>query len=567
MNEIEHLPNTLTSEQREAVLHTGSPLLIIAGPGSGKTMVITWRVVHYVLSGLFTPEHLLVTTFTNKAALELKDRIQQKLPEIHIEAMQVSTFHSFCTELLREFQLLSPMPRGFHILDESGQLLFIYTERKNLGLDSLVKGRLFDTFASILRLFNLATEELVNPNELGNWCEYRRADAEIHADEMAGGRSKTKAKQAASEFARWCEERVVVDAYKNYVTLLHERGLADFGFLQRYTYDLLTDHPEVVNELRNRYKSIMVDEYQDTNAVQEKILKLIAGDGNNLTVVGDDDQSIYRFRGATVRNLRNFPERYPGTNIVRLSENFRSREPIVTHSLNVIDNNPARFEKALFTNRGSGSDILLIYKHTVNEEAVALADLLERLYNVGKIQHWRDVVILLRSVRSYADTYVNALRNRKIPFFVTGDATLFQQDNIDQLTNLFTFLGATKPWGDILIRKPIMDLEESTISSLQAFPGSLIELDENKLHEIGVISTVDHHKLSSLLKLKHIVQNKEHSCLLDVFYDLLAITGIFKRCEQTNDIDTLSNLGVFSKLIAAYDEYGKLATYTLFLII
>jgi DNA helicase-2/ATP-dependent DNA helicase PcrA len=556
MNTFEYLPTYLTTDQRDAILYTGSPLLIIAGPGSGKTEVITWRVVHFVLTGLIKPENLLVTTFTNKAALELKDRIQQRLPEVDVESMQVSTLHSLCTDLLRQYQSLSSMPFGFHILDEHDQLLFVYTERKTLGLDSLVKGRPFDSFSNVLRLFSLATEELVEPDKLGEWCECRRAEAEVYADELTGGRSKNKAEKAVYEVSRWCEEKIVIDAYRHYVALLRERCLTDFAFLQRYAYDLLNAHPEIVDEQRDRYHSILVDEYQDTNSIQEKILKLLAGDGDNLTVVGDDDQSIYRFRGATVRNILTFSQRYSKAHLVRLTENFRSLEPIVDNSLQVITHNPARFEKALFTNRGSGSDVLLIYKHSIAEEAAALVGLLYRLYKTGKMHRWKDVVILLRSVRSYAEPYADALRVAGIPVVVTGDATLFQHEYIEQLANTFTFLGATKPWGDVYIRQPIMELEESTIIALQAFSGSLLELNKIKLQEIGVTSSTDCHKLSSLLELKRRVQNKEHSCLLAVFYDLLTITGYFSRCEQTGDLEAILNLGVFSRLVAAFDEYG-----------
>lgn len=560
-----YLPDYLTADQMAAIVHTGSPLLIIAGPGSGKTEVLTWRVAHLVRAGLVAPEHVLVTTFTNKAALELKDRIQQKLPEVHVEAMQVGTLHSFCGDLLRQYASQSPLPKGFRILDEKGQFLLVYTQRKALGLGAIVKGRPHDFFANVLRLFNLATEELVEPDCLGAWCECRRAEAEALAAELAGGRSKTKAQQAAGEVERWCEERVVIDAYRRYVDLLRERGLADFAFLQRYAYDLLEAHPEVVAELRDLYRAILVDEYQDTNAVQERLLGLLAGDGQGLTVVGDDDQSIYRFRGATVRNLLRFPQRYPGAHTIRLTENFRSREPIVGHSLQVIVHNPARFDKDLFTRRGPGSDVLLVYEHTVDEEAVALAGFLRRLHDAGKVRRWGDVVLLLRSVRSYGGTYADALRSAGIPVVVTGDATLFERDDIKQLVNLFTFLGAGKPWGDVHIRQPIVHLDDATVAALKGFSGFLSDVDEADWEEIGVVSPPDRRKLSALLALKRRVQAREHASLLEVFYSLLAITGYAARCERAGNIEALLNLGVLSSLVAAFDEHAGTRTIYPFL--
>jgi DNA helicase-2/ATP-dependent DNA helicase PcrA len=555
MEDPSYLPSCLTLEQRDAILHTGSPLLVIAGPGSGKTEVIAWRVAH-----------LVVTTFTNKAALELKDRIQQKLPDVHVEAMQVGTLHSFCADLLRRYQSRSPLPHGFHILDQHGQFLFVYTRRKPLGLNALVKGRPHAFFSNVLRLFNLATEELVEPERLGEWCECRRAEAEVCVAEFADGRSKTRARKAAGEVERWCEERVVVEAYHQYVDLLRENGLVDFAFLQRHAHDLLSVSPEVVAELRDCYRAILIDEYQDTNAVQERLLRLLTGDGACLTVVGDDDQSIYRFRGATVRNLRTFPERYPGARVVRLTQNFRSREPIVTHSLNVIVHNPARFEKELFTQRGPGSDVLLVYEHSVGEEAAALVDLLQRLHYGGKIRRWSDVVLLLRSVRSYAAPYVEALRGAGIPAVVLGDASLFERGHVRQLVNLFTFLGATKPWGDVHVRQPILGLDEGTVAALKAFSGYLLDGDgDDELRDIGIASPVDRRKLLALIALKRRVQAKRHTCLLEVFYRLLAITGYPSLCERAGYPDPLCDLGVFSRLVAAFDEHAGTRTLYPFL--
>jgi DNA helicase-2/ATP-dependent DNA helicase PcrA len=557
MNIPTYLLDKLTNEQRDAVLHMGSPLLIIAGPGSGKTEVITWRVTHLVRAGLIAPENFLVTTFTNKAALELKDRIQQKLPDIHVEAMQVGTLHSFCADILRQYQSCSPLPRGFHILDEQGQFLFVYTQRKALGLDSLVKGRPHDFFSNVIRLFNLATEELVEPEKLGEWCECRRTEAEYYAGTLVGNRSKTKVEKATAEIDRWCEQKIVVEAYSRYWKLLQEHGLVDFAFLQRYAYDLLNLKPEVVAALRDHYRAILVDEYQDTNAVQDHLLGLLAGDGASLTVVGDDDQSIYRFRGATVRNLRTFPDRYLGLHIVRLTQNFRSLAPIVAHSLKVIVNNPARFEKELFTQRGPGSDVLLVYEPSVGQEAVELANLLLRLHDAGKIRRWSDVVLLLRSVRSYSAPYTEALQAANIPVVVFGDASLFERDEIRQLVNLFTFLGATKPWGDVQVRQPILDLNEVTVEALKASSDYLLDMnDDEKLMGIGVMSVADRRKLLALLDLKRRIQAKEHTCLLEILYELLAITGYLSLSEKASHLNVLLNLGVFSRLLAAFDEYA-----------
>ncbi len=530
----------LTAPQKEAVLHRGSPLLIIAGPGSGKTEVVAWRVAYLVSSGQVNPENVLALTFTEKAAYNLKDRIQQKLPDVNVELMHVSTIHSLCADLLRLYASHSVLPHGFRILDGTAQFLFVYSNRKILGLDDIIKGRPMDFFEAVLRAFNLATEEMIEPEKLSEWYE----------ENLTGCCEKEK--------DLWKERAIVAKAYGSYTNLLIEHSLVDFAFLQYHALDLLRTQPSVLNELRDHYQEILVDEYQDTNAIQEGLLELLAGDGQRLTVVGDDDQSIYRFRGATVRNILTFAKRYPGARLVKLVHNFRSREPIIGHSLQLIEKNPARYPKDLQTVRGPGSDVLLIYEHTAAEEAQAVADLIHRLHRIGHIKRYGDAVILLRSVRSYSGLYAEALISLGIPFQVTGDASLFQRDEISQLYDLFNFLGTTKDWGDKYIRHPLFGLSEAACEALKAYKGSLLEFTrEEELQSIGIQGKSDRRKMLDLLALKRRVLAQEHTSGLEVLYDLLATAGCIGRFELAGDAEALSNLGIFSQLVKAWDEYGS----------
>jgi DNA helicase-2/ATP-dependent DNA helicase PcrA len=536
----EYLPEYISGEQLEAVLHEGSPLLIIAGPGSGKTAVIIWRTVHLIRSGRVRPENLLVTTFTNKAADELQDRLVSQLSEVNVEAMQISTIHSFCAELLRRYRRQSPLPGGYRLLDEDAQLLFIYAERKALGLDDLIKGQPYSFFNSLISVFNLATEELVKPDKLLAWCE---AQGEYCSEDESG---------------LWQERHMVAEAYRRYTELLSENNLVDFAFLQKHTLTLLQENSGVLNELREHYQEILVDEYQDTNAAQEMLLGLLSGDGKRLTVVGDDDQSIYRFRGATVRNILSFTERYPGAHVVRLTSNFRSRKPIVDHSLRVIEHNPARYDKALHSTRGEGSDILLIYKDTVDEEVQSVVEQLQCLMDVGYISRWSDVAILLRSVKSYAGPYIDTLESKGIPFHVTGDASFFEREEISQFYNLFSFLSATKPWGDRFLRTPLVGLSKRSNVVLEGYKGDLANIaSKSGLQSIGLEEERDIRKLLALEQLKAKVQAKEHNSLLDVFYKLLEAIDCVARFERSGEVEALANLGVMSRLIANWDSYGN----------
>ncbi len=534
------LPSRLTASQRAAVLHRDGPLLIIAGPGSGKTEVIAWRIAALVAGGRARPEQVLALTFTRKAALELTDRIQSKLPDSNAELMQVSTFHAFCALLLRRYARQSSRPQGYRLLDGPGQFLFVYSRRKALGLDERVRGLPAPFYQAVMAFFNRATEEEVRLEELDAWCE-----ANLRA---CGG----------NEVALWEERRAVAEAYRRYRALLEEEGRCDFAFLQARALRLLEEHPEVVAELRQQYRQVLVDEYQDTNAAQEHILRLLVGDGAHLTVVGDDDQSIYRFRGATVRNILDFPDRYPGATTVKLEHNFRSRPQIVGQTQEVIQHNPARFDKHLLAVRESGSRILLVYERTAGEEAQAVVDVLKRLFEAGQIVRWSDVAVLLRSVKSYAAPYREALFAAGIPFQVLGDASFFEREEIAQLYDLLHFLGASKPWGDKYLRLPIVGLGAETEKALGAYKESLLEVATPQgLEGIGVHAEADRRRLLDLLRLKARVQAQEHTSLLEVFYDLLAATGLAARLERAGGGEALANLGIFSQLVAAWDEGGS----------
>jgi DNA helicase-2/ATP-dependent DNA helicase PcrA len=290
---------------------------------------------------------------------------------------------------------------------------------------------------------------------------------------------------------------------------------------------------------------------------------IVGKEGNGLAVVGDDDQSIYRFRGATVKNILHFEEHFPGAHRILLGHNFRSYEPIVAHSQRVIVHNPARFGKELLTVRGTGSDLLLIYKRTADEEAQVVVDLLQQLYAKGQIKRWSDVAILLRSVRSYAAPYVAALRSADIPHVVIGSGGFFDREDISQLYDLLVkFLGTPKEWGDRYLRHPVVGLSDESIKALKKHKANLLDSATDKgLRAIGVKDADDRRRLLALLELKREVLAKKHASFLAVLYRLLEITGYFARCERAGQVETLQNIGVLSQLIAAFDEHGGTTNY------
>jgi DNA helicase-2/ATP-dependent DNA helicase PcrA len=532
----------LTPAQREAVTYYGGPLLIIAGPGSGKTEVISCRAAYLIRSGKVKPENLLAATFTDKAALKLKDRIQKKLPEVNVEAMQVSTIHSFCYGLLDGFRSETPFPRGFRVLDEAGQRLFVYSRRKELGLSEIMKGRECDFFAEVLRTYNLAAEELVDPVKFEAWCAARLAAV------------------GSDEKPLWEERVCVARSYRRYLELLQEAEAVDFSNLQRQALEMLKNRKAVLRQVRNRFHEILIDEYQDTNAVQEDLLFLVAAPRQRLAVVGDDDQSIYRFRGATVKNILTFHKRHAAVKVVKLEDNFRSLKPIIVHSSELIRCNPknARLDKELRCKRRDWSnDLVIVHEQSAADEAKAVTAVLRSLVSDGTIRRLNDVAILLRSVHSYAEPYLDALKEAKIPFRVIGDGKFFERADIDEIYGLFTFLEATKPWGDRFVRCGLMDFSVKTEKALKAFKSNLVEAGgEERLRKIGIRDTADQAKICGLIDLKRRVQEGRHRSLLEVLYEILRISGYFAGAERDGDEEAVRNLGILTKIAGDFDEHG-----------
>jgi len=532
----------LTVAQREAVTYYGGPLLIIAGPGSGKTEVISCRAAYLIRSGKVKPENLLAATFTEKAAFKLKDRIQKKLPEVNVEAMQVSTIHSFCYRLLDDFRSETPFPRGFRVLDEAGQRLFVYSRRKELGLSEIMKGRECDFFAEVLRTYNLAAEELVDPAKFEAWCTARLAAA------------------GSDEKSLWEERVCVARSYKHYLNVLQEAEAVDFGNLQRQALEMLKNRRDVLRQVRDRFHEILIDEYQDTNAVQEELLLHVAMPRQHLSVVGDDDQSIYRFRGATVKNILNFNKRHAAVKVVKLEDNFRSLRPIIVHSSELIRCNPksARLDKELRCKRKDWSnDLVIVHEQTAADEAKAVCDVLRSLVTDGTIRKLNDVAILLRSVHSYAEPYLDALKKAKIPFRVIGDGQFFVRTDIGEIYGLFTFLEATKPWGDRFVRCGLMGLSPKTEKAMKAFKGDLVDVGGDEgLRKIGIRDTADRDKICALIDLKRRVQEGRHRSLLEVLYEILRISGYFSAAERDGDEEAVRNLGILTKIVGEFDEHS-----------
>jgi DNA helicase-2/ATP-dependent DNA helicase PcrA len=414
----------LNSEQRAAVTFGEGPLLVLAGVGTGKTTVITRRIAWLIAEKKATPAEILALTFTERAAAEMEERVDLLVPYGYIEA-QIGTFHSFCDRLLRENAVRLGLSSDYRILTEPEQLIFLKDHLFELPLERFRPlGNPVKHLRAILTLFSRAKDEEVTPEEYLTYTETLARQAREHADEEA----KRQLKKAFED------HQELANVYKTYQRLLAEHGYVDFGDLIALALRLLREHPNVLERYKDRFRYILVDEFQDTNYAQFELLKHIAEEGN-LTVCGDDDQSIYKFRGAAISNILNFKGTYPNADLIVLKENYRSTQPILDAAYRLIQhNNPDRLEeregipKRLRAVKGSGLPIHQRHFERLGEECDFVAETIAARVKEEK-RSYRDFAVLVRS-NAQAAPFLHALNLLHIPWHFSGSRGLYDREEV-----------------------------------------------------------------------------------------------------------------------------------------
>lgn len=402
----------LNDEQRRAVAAPDGPFLIVAGAGTGKTMVITRRIAYLVAAGRAKPEEILALTFTDKASGEMAERVDRLLPYGYLD-LRISTFHSFCERILKEHGLAIGLPNDFRLVNETDGYLLVRRNFSRFKLD-YYRPRANPTkfIHSMLKHFSRAKDEAVGPEEY-----------QVYAKKLLA--SKGLDAEAREEADRVAE---LAGAYATYQQLLLENDALDFGDLQTYTLELLRKRPSVLADLRRQYRYVLVDEFQDTNWAQYALVKLLVPSDGNLMVVGDDDQSIYKFRGASVSNILQFKNDYPSAREVVLTRNYRSRQGILDLAYNFIrQNDPNRLEAKLAGPDGSGISKRLVADRdgeaiirplkyqTSEDEATGIVRLIGEIKNEDIALTWSDFCVLTRS-NAGAEEVTLALERAQIPY-------------------------------------------------------------------------------------------------------------------------------------------------------
>lgn len=447
----------LTPRQRKAVTHGEGPLLIVAGAGTGKTTVITRRIAWLVAEKRARPSEILALTFTDRAAFEMMDRVDRLVPYGHNDA-RIGTFHAFGDRLLREHAFEAGLSDRTSVLSRAEQIIFLREHLFELPLDRYRPlGEPTRFLSALVTLISRLRDEDVTP-------EAYLAAASRMADAAAAAPDDAALAERAANHAE------LAAAYAAYERLMRARDRLDFGDQVSLALRLLRDHPAVLEEERGRYRYILVDEFQDTNHAQWEMVKLLAAPHGNVTVVGDDDQSIYRFRGAALGNILGFRSAYPKATSVVLVDNFRSRQPILDAAHRLIrHNDPDRLEaregldkrlkaRSRFARpEPAGGPIELIGFTTGSDEADAIAERIGASIRGGR--RAGDHAILVRGNRD-ADPYLRALNMARVPWRFSGTAGLYRQPEVRVL---ISFLRAVNDPDDSV---SLYDLATSEIFGL-----------------------------------------------------------------------------------------------------
>ena len=516
--------DTLNDRQKEAVLHTEGPLLILAGAGSGKTRVLTHRIACLIEEKGVNPWNILAITFTNKAAGEMRERVDN-LVGFGSESIWVSTFHSMCVRILRRHIETLGYATNFTIYDTDDQKTLMKDVCKLLEVDTKIYRE-----RSLLSAISRAKNELMTPEEL--------------------------MLEAGGDFGR----KKVAEVYGEYERQLRANNALDFDDLLLKTVQLFQTQKEVLDYYQERFRYIMVDEYQDTNTVQFELVRLLAGKYRNLCVVGDDDQSIYKFRGANIQNILNFEKVFPDARVIKLEQNYRSTETILEAANGVIRHNKGRKDKSLWTENGKGEAIEFRQFDTAYDEAEYVVDDIRRQVAAGE-GSYSDHAILYRTnaqSRMFEEKFVTA----GIPYKIVGGINFYARREIkDLLAYLKTVDNAQD---DLAVRRiinvPRRGIGLTSINRVQEYAARREIGFYEALLGADLIPDIGRglSKLESFAALmEHFKRDAQEMTISDLLQEILEETGYIEslQAEDAEEAEArLENIDELRNKIAAYEE-------------
>lgn len=534
--EIKKNYSRMNDMQQQAVFQTEGPLLILAGAGSGKTTVLVNRIAYILQCGLCRPWQILAITFTNKAARELKERICLNVPEGGDE-IWAATFHSVCSRILRRFGDRIGYDSHFTIYDTDDQRKVMKDILKSMSIDEKILPH-----RSVLAAISQAKDEMKTPEDLSKEAGYDLRKVSI------------------------------AKAYAKYEARLKSSNAMDFDDMLLNTVRLFENCPDVLELYQNQFKYIMVDEYQDTNRVQYKFVSMLANKSRNLCVVGDDDQSIYRFRGATIENILSFENTFENAKVIRLEQNYRSTKNILAAANDVIVNNKQRKGKTLWTNNAEGEKITLHTAADERDEGMYIAKVI--LDGVAKGRSFSDYAVLYR-MNAQSNAVESALTRSGIPHRIIGGHRFLDREEIKDMLSYLQVI--SNPRDDVrltrIINKPRRAIGDATITRIANIASAL------GMSMYDVIRDADQFpELSrSLTKLREFYElvgglieaSNSNDYSLAELYDLVLEHTNYKaflKAEKENADERIDNVDeLMSNIVNFEEDYEEEASLAAFL--
>ena len=499
---MQSLLDGLNREQQQAVQHTEGPLLILAGAGSGKTKVLTVRIAYLLAQGV-NPYEILAITFTNKAAKEMKSRVEGLVGDV-ANRIWLSTFHSFCAKFLRfELDNFLGYNSNFTIYDTSDSQVVIKAALKALNLD--------DKYYPVGAMISAISDA---KNKLMFASDYRKQARDFYQQKVA-------------------------DVYEYYERELRKNNALDFDDLLLVAVKLLQSNATVLDKYSKRFKYVMIDEYQDTNHAQYLLAYLLSSHWKNIAVVGDADQSIYAWRGADIQNILDFEKDYPNCTSIKLEQNYRSTKIILDAANAVIDNNEGRPEKNLWTDKVEGAKIQHFTAQSEHEEAAFIGDTIVKKHDIHGVSYG-DMAILYRT-NAQSRVLEEALIKRALPYTMVGGTKFYDRKEIKDVLAYLRVL--YNPFDDLsllrIINVPKRSIGATTVSKLQDYArenGTSLFMTLTQLHLVDTIKGKTKEKLEEFgILIFTLVAEMDDKSVLDILEAILDRTGYLAQLEESTD--------------------------------
>ena len=522
--------NQLNKPQYEAATHLNGPIIIIAGAGSGKTKVLTTRIAFLMSKGV-NPFNILALTFTNKAAKEMQERISTMLQNNSVRNLYIGTFHSVFARILRSEAEKLGYPSNFTIYDTEDCKSIIKTIVSNFQLDE----KLYKP-STILNRISSAKNNLITPEEYLERSDIQQEDA-------------------------YRKRNYIGKIYQKYTAECYKNGAMDFDDLLLKMYELLTKFPECLLKYQHRFKYILIDEYQDTNQLQYKIIKLLAAAHENICVVGDDAQSIYSFRGATIENILQFEKDYLDVKQIKLEQNYRSSKNILSAANEVIKHNDKQIAKNLWTEQLDGEKIKLYKASTDNEEGKFVADTIQEL-KIRNHYNNKDFAILYRT-NAQSRSFEESLRRHGIAYKIYGGISFYQRKEIKDLLTYLRLIINTKDNEALkrIINVPVRGIGKTTIEKC------LILSDEHKISFFDVVKNALRYgfragTLNSLVNFATMIQyfqtlvhNNQNA--YQIAFEVSKHTNLIKEYFNDKSVEGLARYENLQELLNSIKEFTE----------